>query len=98
MRHHDGADSGQAVFCPLDPRVRQGKLCREKIYLSSTVQTGIRRTGSLFAFQQYDIQAGRCHYMARVLAAYDRRCRLAADTCCNVLTPGGTSRLGTVWL
>mgnify|MGYP000270150383 CR=1 FL=1 len=56
---------GEGGVLPLDREFVKEveKLCREKdmLLIIDEVQTGIGRTGSLFAFQQYDINR-TCHY------------------------------------
>ena len=70
---------GEGGVLPLDREfVKEEKLCREKRYMLliiDEVQTGIGRTGSLFAaFQQYDIRSRiRLSLWQRVLVA----CRYA---------------------
>ncbi len=69
---------GEGGVLPLDREFVKEveKLCREKdmLLIIDEVQTGIGRTGSLFAFQQYDI-AGRCHYGKGSWRRHaDRRC------------------------
>ena len=52
------------------------------------VQTGIGRTGSLFAFQQYDIKPDVVTMAKGLGGGMPIGAVMAADTCCNVLTPG----------
>ena len=52
------------------------------------VQTGIGRTGSLFAFQQYGIRPDVVTMAKGLGGGVPIGAVLAADTCCNVLTPG----------
>ena len=63
---------GEGGVLPLDREFVKEveKLCREKdmLLIIDEVQTGIGRTGSLFAFQQYDIKPDVVT-MAKVLAA-----------------------------
>ena len=51
-------------------------------------QTGIGRTGSLFAFQQYDIKPDVVTMAKGLGGGMPIGAVMAADTCCNVLTPG----------
>ena len=50
------------------------------------VQTGIGRTGSLFAFQQYDIKPDVVTMAKGLGGGMPIGAVMAADTCCNVLT------------
>ena len=83
---------GEGGVLPLDPAfVKQVEaLCREKdlLLIIDEVQTGIGRTGSLFAFQQYGIRPDIVTMAKGLGGGVPIGAVLAADTCCNVLTPG----------
>ena len=65
-------------------------LCEQRdwLLLVDEVQTGIGRTGSLFAFQQYGIRPDVVTMAKGLGGGVPIGAVLAADTCCNVLTPG----------
>ena len=81
-----------ALLQPLDREFVKEveKLCREKdmLLIIDEVQTGIGRTGSLFAFQQYDIKPDVVTMAKGLGGGMPIGAVMAADTCCNVLTPG----------
>ena len=83
---------GEGGVLPLDQEfVKQVEaLCREKdmLLIIDEVQTGIGRTGSLFAFQQYGIRPDVVTMAKGLGGGVPIGAVLAADTCCNVLTPG----------
>ncbi len=83
---------GEGGVLPLDREfVKQVEaLCREKdmLLIIDEVQTGIGRTGSLFAFQQYGIRPDVVTMAKGLGGGVPIGAVLAADTCCNVLTPG----------
>lgn len=85
---------GEGGVLPLDPAfVKQVEaLCREKdlLLIIDEVQTGIGRTGSLFAFQQYGIRPDIVTMAKGLGGGVPIGAVLAADTCCNVLTPART--------
>lgn len=83
---------GEGGVLPLDQEfVKQVEaLCREKdmLLIIDEVQTGIGRTGSLFAFQQYGIRPDVVTMAKGLGGGVPIGAVLAADTCCSVLTPG----------
>ena len=83
---------GEGGVLPLDREFVKEveKLCREKdmLLIIDEVQTGIGRTGSLFAFQQYDIKPDVVTMAKGLGGGMPIGAVMAADTCCNVLTPG----------
>lgn len=83
---------GEGGVLPLDEAfVRQAEaLCREKdlLLIVDEVQTGIGRTGSLFCFQQYGIRPDIVTMAKGLGGGLPVGAVLAADTCCNVFTPG----------
>ena len=83
---------GEGGVLPLDREfVKQVEaLCREKdlLLIIDEVQTGIGRTGSLFCFQQYGIRPDIVTMAKGLGGGVPIGAVLAADTCCNVLTPG----------
>ena len=83
---------GEGGVLPLDREFVQkvADLCakRDWLLLIDEVQTGIGRTGSLFAFQQYDIKPDVVTMAKGLGGGMPIGAVMAADTCCNVLTPG----------
>ena len=83
---------GEGGVLPLDREFVKEveKLCREKdmLLIIDEVQTGIGRIGSLFAFQQYDIKPDVVTMAKGLGGGMPIGAVMAADTCCNVLTPG----------
>ena len=84
---------GEGGVLPLDQEfVKQVEaLCREKdmLLIIDEVQTGIGRTGSLFCVPAVRHPVRMLSPWRRVSAAAFRSALcIAADTCCNVLTPG----------
>lgn len=83
---------GEGGVLPLDAAyVKQVEaLCREKdiLLIVDEVQTGIGRTGSLFCFQQYDIRPDIVTMAKGLGGGVPIGAVLAAESCCNVLTPG----------
>lgn len=65
-------------------------LCREKdlLLIIDEVQTGIGRTGSLFCFQQYEIQPDIVTMAKGLGGGVPIGAVMAAKSCCDVLTPG----------
>ena len=83
---------GEGGVLPLDRDYVKAvaRLCAEKdwLLLVDEVQTGIGRTGSLFAFQQYGIRPDVVTMAKGLGGGVPIGAVLAADTCCSVLTPG----------
>lgn len=83
---------GEGGVLPLDAAyVKQVEaLCREKdiLLIVDEVQTGIGRTGSLFCFQQYGIRPDIVTMAKGLGGGVPIGAVLAAESCCNVLTPG----------
>lgn len=83
---------GEGGVLPLDTvYVKQVEaLCREKdiLLIVDEVQTGIGRTGSLFCFQQYGIRPDIVTMAKGLGGGVPIGAVLAAESCCNVLTPG----------
>ena len=65
-------------------------LCREKdwLLLVDEVQTGIGRTGSLFAFQQFGIQPDVVSFAKGIAGGLPLGGILTNEKCAGVLTPG----------
>ncbi len=65
-------------------------LCREKdlLLIIDEVQTGIGRTGSLFCFQQYDIQPDIVTMAKGLGGGVPIGAVMASKSCCDVLTAG----------
>ena len=65
-------------------------LCAEKdwLLLVDEVQTGVGRTGSLFAFQQYDILPDVASFAKGIAGGLPMSGILANEKCRSVLTPG----------
>ncbi|MEY8259086.1 aspartate aminotransferase family protein [Oscillospiraceae bacterium 50-60] len=66
------------------------ELCAEKdwLLLADEVQTGVGRTGSLFAFQQYGIQPDAVSFAKGIAGGLPMSGILANEKCRNVLGPG----------
>lgn len=83
---------GEGGVLPLDREFVQAveALCREHdlLLLIDEVQTGIGRTGSLFCFQNYDIQPDVVSMAKGLGGGTPIGAVLAARSCCDVLTPG----------
>lgn len=64
--------------------------CRERdlLLLIDEVQTGVGRTGSLFAFQQYGILPDVCSFAKGIAGGLPMSGILANEKCRKVLTPG----------
>ena len=77
---------------PLDPKEVQAiaALCREKdwLLLVDEVQTGIGRTGTLFAFQQFGIQPDVVSFAKGIAGGLPLGGILTNEKCSTVLTPG----------
>ena len=83
---------GEGGVLPLDKEFVQAtaEICKEKdiLLLIDEVQTGIGRTGSLFCYEQYGVQPNIISMAKGLGGGVPIGAVLAADTCCNVLTPG----------
>ena len=77
---------------PLDPKQVQAiaELCRARdwLLLVDEVQTGIGRTGSLFAFQQFGIQPDVVSFAKGIAGGLPLGGILTNEKCSAVLTPG----------
>lgn len=83
---------GEGGVRPLDKDMVQAlaKLCREKdwLLLVDEVQTGVGRTGSLFAFQQYGILPDVASFAKGIAGGLPMSGILANEKCRDVLGPG----------
>ena len=83
---------GEGGVLPLDYEYVQAlkQLCEEKdwLLLTDEVQTGVGRTGKLFAFQQYDILPDVCSFAKGIAGGMPMSGIMANEKCRNVLTPG----------
>ena len=83
---------GEGGVLPLDQGYVQevAKLCRERdwLLLVDEVQTGIGRTGSLFAFQQYGILPDVVSFAKGIAAGLPMSGIMANEKCKDVLVPG----------
>lgn len=83
---------GEGGVNPLDKEFVQqlAALCAEKdwLLLVDEVQTGIGRTGTMFAFQQFGIQPDACSFAKGVAGGLPMGGFLVNEKCRNVLTPG----------
>ena len=83
---------GEGGLRPLEVSIVQSlaALCREKdwLLLVDEVQTGIGRTGSLFAFQQYGILPDACSFAKGIAGGLPMSGIMANGKCRTVLTPG----------
>ena len=83
---------GEGGVLPLDPEFVQGvaDLCakRDWLLLIDEVQTGVGRTGSLFAFQQYGIQPDAVSFAKGIASGLPFGGVMANEKCRNVFTPG----------
>lgn len=83
---------GEGGVLPLDQEfVKQVEaLCREKdmLLIIDEVQTGIGRTGSLFAFQQFGIQPDVVSFAKGIAGGLPLGGILTNEKCAGVLTPG----------
>ena len=83
---------GEGGVLPLDRDFVQAaaKLCAEKdwLLLIDEVQTGVGRTGSLFAFQQYGIQPDVLSFAKGIAGGLPMSGILANEKCRDVLGPG----------
>ena len=83
---------GEGGVLPLDKEYVQAvaKLCAEKdwLLLVDEVQTGVCRTGSLLAFQQYGILPDVCSFAKGIAGGLPMSGIMANEKCKGVLTPG----------
>ena len=83
---------GEGGVLPLDYEYVQAlkKLCAERdwLLLADEVQTGVGRTGKLFAFQQYDLLPDVCSFAKGIAGGMPMSGIMANEKCRNVLTPG----------
>ncbi len=83
---------GEGGVLPMDPEFVQGvaDLCakRDWLLLIDEVQTGVGRTGSLFAFQQYGIQPDAVSFAKGIAGGLPFGGVMANEKCRNVFTPG----------
>ncbi|MCD7927895.1 MAG: aspartate aminotransferase family protein [Oscillospiraceae bacterium] len=83
---------GEGGVLPLDRDfVHQlAQLCRERdwLLLVDEVQTGVGRTGSLFAFQQYGVQPDVVSFAKGIAGGLPMSGVMANEKCRDVLTPG----------
>ena len=83
---------GEGGVLPLDVEYVQkvAKLCAERdwLLLIDEVQTGIGRTGALFAFQQYGIQPDVVSFAKGIAGGLPMSGILANEKCRDVFTPG----------
>ncbi len=83
---------GEGGVLPLDkPYVTAvKKLCAERdwLLLIDEVQTGVGRTGSLFAFQQYDILPDVVSFAKGIAGGLPMSGIMANEKCMDVLVPG----------
>ncbi|MCD8331114.1 MAG: aminotransferase class III-fold pyridoxal phosphate-dependent enzyme, partial [Oscillospiraceae bacterium] len=83
---------GEGGVLPLDRDfVHQlAKLCQERdwLMLVDEVQTGVGRTGSLFAFQQYCVQPDVVSFAKGIAGGVPMCGVMANEKCGDVLTPG----------
>ena len=83
---------GEGGVLPLDYEYVQAvkKLCEERdwLLLADEVQTGVGRTGTLFAFQQYGILPDVVSFAKGIAGGLPMSGIMANEKCRNVLTPG----------
>ena len=83
---------GEGGVLPLDKGYVKAleALCGEKdwLLLADEVQTGVGRTGTLFAFQQYDILPDAVSFAKGIAGGLPMSGILANEKCRNVLGPG----------
>ena len=83
---------GEGGVLPLDKDYVQAlsKLCAEKdwLLLVDEVQTGVGRTGKLFAFQHYGILPDVCSFAKGIAGGLPMSGIMANEKCRNVLGPG----------
>ena len=83
---------GEGGVLPLDEKFVQdvAQLCRNRdwLFLVDEVQTGVGRTGSLFAFQQYGIQPDAVSFAKGIAGGLPFGGVMAGERCKDVFTPG----------
>ncbi len=83
---------GEGGVLPLDREFVHDlqKLCAERdwLFLVDEVQTGVGRTGSLFAFQQYGVMPDACSFAKGIAGGLPMGGFLVNERCRNVLGPG----------
>ncbi len=83
---------GEGGVLPLDREFVQelARLCAERdwLFLVDEVQTGVGRTGSLFAFQQYGVMPDACSFAKGIAGGLPMGGFLVNEKCRNVLTAG----------
>ena len=83
---------GEGGVLPLDYEYVQAlkKICEERdwLLLTDEVQTGVGRTGKLFAFQQYDILPDVGSFAKGIAGGMPMSGIMANEKCRNVLSPG----------
>ena len=83
---------GESGVWPLEESFVQGlaELCakRDWLLLVDEVQTGIGRTSTLFAFQQYGIQPDACSFAKGIAGGLPMGGFLVNEKCRNILGPG----------
>ena len=83
---------GEGGVLPLDKEYVQAvaKLCAERdwLLLVDEVQSGVGRTGSLFAFQQYGVLPDVVSFAKGIAGGLPMSGILASEKCRNVLGPG----------
>ena len=83
---------GEGGVLPLDKDFIQALAawCQENDYLLlvDEVQTGVGRTGSLFCFQQYDIQPDAATFAKGIAGGLPMAGVMCSEKCRNVLGPG----------
>lgn len=83
---------GEGGVCPMEKEFVQGvaKFCKEQdlLLIIDEVQTGIGRTGSLFCFEQYEIQPDIVTMAKGLGGGVPIGAVMASKKCEDVLTPG----------
>jgi len=83
---------GEGGVLPLDPGYVKNiaEICKDNdlLLLIDEVQTGVGRTGTLFAFQQYDIQPDVISFAKGIAGGLPLGGFMANKKCSKVLTPG----------
>ena len=83
---------GEGGVLPLDREyvAKVAQLCRQRdwLLLIDEVQTGVGRTGALFAFQQYDIQPDAASFAKGIAGGLPFGGVMASEKCRDVFSPG----------